>query len=102
MDVKLPWFVEHLQENDSEFFPVVKKVVEQAMQVQALDDKTKFLIILALDALKGTEQGVRVVAEQAREAGASEQEIRETLRLAYFVSGMDVIKTGCNAFKSEE
>lgn len=99
MDVRLPWFVEQLQENDSDYFPVVKKVVEQAMSVQALDDKTKFLIVLALDALKGAEQGVQVVARHAREAGASEQEIRETLRLAYFVSGMDVIKASCNAFK---
>ncbi len=98
MDVKLPWFVEELRKRDPDFFPVVKGVVESAMQTRALDAKTTYLVVLALDAAKNAEQGVRVLAGQAREAGASEEEIREVLRLAYYVSGMDVIKTSLNAF----
>lgn len=94
----LPWFVQKYKEADPEFFPVIKEVVESAMNPEELDDKTKYLIVLALDASKGAEQGVKVVAQQAREAGASEKEIREVLRLAYFVSGMDIVKTSLNAF----
>ncbi len=98
MDVKLPWFVEELKKKDPEFFPVVKEVVESAMRTRALDAKTTYLVVLALDAAKNADQGVRVLAGQAREAGASEEEIKEVLRLAYYVNGMDVIKTSLNAF----
>ncbi len=98
MDVKLPWFVEELRKRDPEFFPVVKAVVESAMYTQALDAKTTYLVVLALDAAKNADQGVKVLAAQAREAGASEEEIKEVLRLAYYVSGMDVIKTSLNAY----
>ncbi len=98
MDVKLPWFVEELKIKDPEFFPVIKGVVQAAMQTRALDAKTTYLVVLALDAAKNAEQGVKVLANQAREAGASEEEIKEVLRLAYYVSGMDVIKTSLHAF----
>lgn len=99
MSVKLPWFVEKYQEIDPEYGQVVIDVTMQAMQTQALDDKTRYLVVLALDALKGADEGVRVVAGQAREAGASEQEIQEVLRLAYFAGSMNLIKTFLNAYK---
>ncbi|KUG03869.1 4-carboxymuconolactone decarboxylase [hydrocarbon metagenome] len=98
MDVKLPWFVEELRKRDPEFFSAVKGVAESAMNTRALDAKTTYLVVLALDAAKNADQGVRVLASQAREAGASEEEIKEVLRLAYYVSGMDVIKTSLNAY----
>lgn len=99
MSIKLPWFVEKYQELDKEYGPTVVSVVKGAMQPGILDEKTKHLVVLALDASKGSSEGVRVVAGQAREAGASEAEIREVLRLAYFVSGMDLIKTSVAAFE---
>ena len=99
MSVRLPWFVEKYLEVDSEYGRTVGNVVEDALNTGALDKKTRYLIVLALDVLKCSSEGVRVVARQAREAGASEEEIMEVLRLAYFVSGMDVIKTALNAFE---
>lgn len=99
MEIKLPWFVEELREKDPDFFPVVKSVVESALKTRALDLKTTYLVVLALDAAKNAEQGVKVLAEHARAAGASEEEIKEVLRLAYYVSGMDVIKTSLKAFE---
>jgi alkylhydroperoxidase/carboxymuconolactone decarboxylase family protein YurZ len=99
MEIRLPWFVEELREKDPEFFPVVKRVVESVLETRALDAKTTYLVVLALDAAKNAEQGVKVLAQQARTAGATEEEIREVLRLAYYVSGMDVIKTSLKAFE---
>jgi AhpD family alkylhydroperoxidase len=96
--VRLPWFVEKVERYDPEFYKRVKSVVEVAMKPGALDTKTKILITLALDAFKGADQGVKVLAAQAREVGATDEEIAEALRLAYYVSGMDVIKTSLNAF----
>lgn len=99
MDITLPWFIKALEEKDGSYYLMVEQVVNTAMNTRALDEKTKYLVVLALDAAKCAGQGVKVVAGQAREAGATEEEIKEVLRLAYFVSGMDVVKTSLNAFK---
>jgi len=99
MSIKPPWFVEKYQEIDHEYGKVIIDVTNQAMQTRALDDKTRYLVVLALDALKGADEGVRVVASQAREAGATEQEIQEVLRLVYFAGSMSYVKTFLNAFK---
>ncbi|MEN6327644.1 MAG: carboxymuconolactone decarboxylase family protein [Syntrophomonas sp.] len=94
----LPWFFEQYEKNDPEYCAPLAEVLEKAVNPQSLDVKTKYLIILALDVLKGAGEGVKVLAKQAREAGASEQEIREVIRLVFYVNSMDVIKTSLNAF----
>ena len=94
----MPWFVEKMGEKDPEFYQRLKSVLEMALAPGALDAKTKYLIVLALDAFKGAQEGVKVVAAQARAAGASEEEICEALRLAYYVAGMDAVKTSLSAF----
>lgn len=96
---RLPWFVEQMEYYDTELYRLSADSVRTAMAPGALDHKTKCLIVLALDALKGAAQGVKAVASQARAAGATEMEIVEALRLAYYVSGMDVVKTCLNAFE---
>ncbi len=99
MSKSLPWFFEQYEKNDPEYCSLLADVLETAVSPQSLDDKTKYLIILALDVLKGAGEGVRVLARQARDAGASEQEIREVIRLAFYVNSMDVIKTSLNAYE---
>ncbi|MGI6515115.1 MAG: carboxymuconolactone decarboxylase family protein [Syntrophomonadaceae bacterium] len=95
----IPGFVNEYGTIDGVFFEQVKKVIEMAMAPGALDAKTKVLIVLALDTLKGAAEGVKVLAAQARELGATDQELAEAIRLAYFVAGMDPLKTGLNAFQ---
>ncbi|MGI5880191.1 MAG: carboxymuconolactone decarboxylase family protein [Syntrophomonadaceae bacterium] len=98
MDSKLPWFVDKMGDYDHEYYVLLKEVLQKAISTTALDKKTCYLILLALDTLKGAETGVKVLAGQAREAGATEEEIKEVIRLAYFVNSMDVIKTSLNAW----
>lgn len=98
MDGKLPWFVDKMRDYDSEYYDLLKEVLQNAISTKALDEKTRYLILLALDTLKGADAGVKVLAGQAREAGATEEEIKEAIRLAFFVSSMDVIKTSLNAW----
>ena len=95
----IPGFVNEYDNIDRVLFEQAKKVIEMAMAPGALDAKTKVLIVLALDTLKGASEGVKVLAAQARELGATDQELEETIRLAYFVAGMDPLKTGLNAFQ---
>jgi alkylhydroperoxidase/carboxymuconolactone decarboxylase family protein YurZ len=95
----IPGFVNEYSSIDQPFFEQVKKVIEMAMAPGALDAKTKVLIVLALDTMKGASEGVKVLAAQARDLGATDQELAEVMRLAYFVAGMDPLKTGLNAFR---
>ncbi|SHG83191.1 Uncharacterized conserved protein YurZ, alkylhydroperoxidase/carboxymuconolactone decarboxylase family [Thermosyntropha lipolytica DSM 11003] len=99
MPDRLPWFVEKFSLYDEEFYRCLKEVLDKAMATSALDEKTKYLIVLALDIAKGAAEGVRVLAQKAREKGATEEEIKEVVRLAYYVSGMEVIKTSLAAFE---
>ena len=95
---KLPWFVQKYEEYDPKYFSLIKETVEEAMNPKSLDDKTKYLILLALDVAKGAAAGIRVLARQARAAGATEGEIREVLRLVYFVNSIGAVRNGLYAY----
>jgi alkylhydroperoxidase/carboxymuconolactone decarboxylase family protein YurZ len=99
MAVNLPPFVQQLEGRDPELYEAVKRVTELAMAPGALDAKTKTLIGLGLDAYIGAERGVMVLANRARELGATEQEIGETLRISYSVSGSRCLAASANAFQ---
>lgn len=96
---RIPLFVEEFKSIDPDLYQAACQTIEMAMAPGELDQKTKLLITLALDAYKGAVEGVRVLAAQAREAGATDGEMAEAIRLAYFVAGMDSLKTGLAAFK---
>ena len=76
----LPWFAEKMSEYDPAYHKMLEQMATIALSPSALDKKTMLLILVALDALKGAGQGVKVLANQARQAGASEDEIKEALR----------------------
>ncbi|MDH7479233.1 MAG: carboxymuconolactone decarboxylase family protein [Syntrophomonadaceae bacterium] len=101
MVLKEPWFVGELANTDPQLYQLVERTIQLATGPGALDDKTKLLIALALDAYKGTPTGVRSLAEQARQAGAREAEIQETLRIAYLIAGMDCLHAGSQAFSKQ-
>jgi alkylhydroperoxidase/carboxymuconolactone decarboxylase family protein YurZ len=72
--------------------PELRKAVED-IRVLALEDgampkKYKLLIAMALDAAHGASDGVGGLAKQAMKAGATKEEIAETLRVALFISGV--------------
>ena len=92
-----PKFVADLAQTDPPMFRLLQDTIDLAMQPGVLDGKTKLLIALALDAFKGSEAGVRSLAGQARDEGATEDEIQEVLRIAYLISTMECLKAGAAA-----
>lgn len=54
----------------------------------ALPRKIKLLMAMAFDAAEGAAGGVRALAEQAMKAGATKEEIAESLRVAFHLSGV--------------
>jgi alkylhydroperoxidase/carboxymuconolactone decarboxylase family protein YurZ len=65
----------------------------------ALPRKFKLLVAMAFDAAAGAEGGVRALANAALQAGASRQEIAETLRVAYHLTGVGTLYTASRALK---
>jgi alkylhydroperoxidase/carboxymuconolactone decarboxylase family protein YurZ len=63
----------------------------------ALPRKVKLLIAMAFDAAHGAEGGVRALANAALRAGASQQEIAETLRVTYHLTGVGCLYTASRA-----
>jgi alkylhydroperoxidase/carboxymuconolactone decarboxylase family protein YurZ len=59
-----------------------------AMVGEAIPMKFKLLLIMALDASHGAVQGVRANAAAALKAGATKEEIVETLRITHFICGV--------------
>ena len=65
----------------------------------ALPRKFKLLLALAFDAAHGAEGGVRALAAAALNAGATRQEIAETLRVAYHLTGVGCLYTASRALE---
>lgn len=85
----LPPFLRTLSEHDPEFSELVATIRQKAIYTPgALDVKTKLLIAFALDAARGLEFGTRTFATRAREAGATDAELAEVLRVLYSVGGL--------------
>jgi alkylhydroperoxidase/carboxymuconolactone decarboxylase family protein YurZ len=54
----------------------------------ALSRKVKLLMAMAFDASEGAAGGVRALARRARDAGATNEEIGEALRVACLMTGV--------------
>jgi len=59
----------------------------------------KFKLLMAFDAAYGADQGVRSLAHQAMQEGATKEEIAEALRVAYHLSGVGTLYTASNGLK---
>src|SRR4030042_369668 len=88
-----------LEKIDPELLNVVRNANAFALSDGALPRKIKFLIAMALDAAHGTVEGTRALAEQAMKAGATKEEIVETIRVAQFVSGVGSVSVAARALR---
>lgn len=74
-------------ENDAELGRNIMTNMKLAFADGALSSSHKALIAMAIDAAEGSPEGVRSLAKQALAAGATREEIMETLRVVYAVCG---------------
>jgi len=65
----------------------------------ALSRKVKLLIAIAYDAAHGAANGVRSLAQDAIQAGATKEEIGEALRVAYVLSGIGSVYVASQGLK---
>lgn len=80
-----------VQDLDQDLAKMMEEARESAFKPGEIDLKTKFLIAMAIDATKGTAEGVRSLADQALKNGASREEIKEVIRIVYLINGISSI-----------
>ncbi len=93
-----PWQI-MLEQNAPDLLKNVAGVREAVLQDGALSLKVKTMMTMLCDALLGHADGVANIANRARAAGASEEEIAETVGVAFLFGGMPALVTGANAFR---
>ena len=84
---------------DPELLKLIQNTNSLALADGALPRKFKLLIAMALDASVGATEGVRSLADQALKAGATKEEIAETIRVAQYICGVGSVYTAARAFK---
>jgi alkylhydroperoxidase/carboxymuconolactone decarboxylase family protein YurZ len=84
---------------DPKLLALVNDTQELAMSDGALPRKVKLLMAMILDAVNGASDGVTNLARAAIQAGATKEEIAESLRVAQFVCGVGCVYTAARALK---
>ncbi|HDS45944.1 MAG TPA: carboxymuconolactone decarboxylase family protein [Methanomicrobia archaeon] len=85
------------EKRDPELLALVAETREFALADGALPTKFKLLIALALDASNGATEGVKALAQAAMQAGATNEEITEVLRVTQYVCGVGSVYTAAHA-----
>ena len=88
-----------LEQSAPDLLKDVSSFRESVLADGALSLKVKTLMTMLCDALLGHHDGVTAIANRARAAGASEEEIAETVGVAFLFGGMPALVTGANAFR---
>ena len=88
-----------LEQSAPDLLKDVSNFRESVLADGALSLKVKTLMTMLCDALLGHHDGVTAIANRARAAGASEEEIAETVGVAFLFGGMPALVTGANAFR---
>ena len=96
-----PGWAAALQQGDPKLAEYLNTGREFIVPDGALSAKVKTLMMMLCDALLGHEGGVAAIADRARGMGATEEEIAETVRVAFLMGGLPALVTGANAFSKE-
>ncbi|OGW15569.1 MAG: hypothetical protein A3G93_00495 [Nitrospinae bacterium RIFCSPLOWO2_12_FULL_45_22] len=94
-----PPFIEALEKNAPELLPDAAKNVDFLNADTALPAKVKLLMAAMVDAIKSHPDGVKALVGMARQKGASEDEIKDTLRVVLAMDGMPGFVTATAAYQ---
>lgn len=97
----LPWFFDIVEKNDPDFVKYLEADLGFIMRDGAIPAKYKILMTMVIDALLAHDAGVASIAKRARANGASEDEIKEAVRVAYLYGGTPALVSALNAFKKD-
>ena len=85
---------------DPALFDHLMKSNELALGVGGvIPRKYKLLMALTYDMAVGASNGIKALAGQALQAGATKEEIVETIRIAHYLAGVGAVYTSVEALK---
>ena len=99
MTSQAPSWRDHLGKHTPELLKQMTALQDTIMKDGALSLKTKTLMMMMCDALLAHADGVANIAGRARSLGATEDEIVETVGVAFLMGGLPGLVTGANAFR---
>ena len=91
--------LESLRKHDPKFSGTIEHTLK-GIDGEALDKKTKELIKLAISSVLGVDEGVKIHGQEARNLGATKEEIAETVRIVFLSAGIPGLYSAINAFES--
>lgn len=94
-----PSWQESLRNTAPDLLEHITSLQEATTKDGALSLKTKTLMMMLCDALLGHTDGVAAIANRARALGANENEIAETVAVAFLMGGLPGLVTASNAFR---
>ena len=86
-----------IMDKDPEFFKLLESTRELAFSEGEIPMKYKLLIAMALDAANGAVDGVKFLATQAMQAGATKEEVMEAIRVTQYIFGVGSVYTAASA-----
>jgi alkylhydroperoxidase/carboxymuconolactone decarboxylase family protein YurZ len=96
---RVPPHLRPLEEKDPEFAQKLMELLGLTNGEGALGGKIKVLMAMLGDAILGHGEGVAALAARARQLGASEEEIADTIRIAFTAGGVPALVTALRAYK---
>ncbi len=99
-DAAPPKWIEPLQERDPQFAEGYLALHQSVMKDGAIPAKYKILMTMVVDAVVAHPEGCAALANNARAAGATEEEINEAVAVAYQCGGTPALVMAVNAFRT--
>ena len=99
MQKQRPAYIQMVQKSDAQLGEFLGTGLDLIMTDGALPAKVKTLMTLVCDALLAHDEGVKSIADRARGMGVTEDEIIETVRVAFWMGGVPALVSGSAAFK---
>lgn len=94
-----PAFVVALEKNAPELLPKLQENLGFITTDSALPAKIKILMAAVVDAIKAHPEGVKNLIRMAREKGATDEEVKDTLRLIMAMDGLPGFITGLATYQ---
>ncbi len=86
-------------DRDPELFTLLENTRELAFVEGGIPLKYKFLLAMSLDAANGAVNGVKSLATQAMQAGATKEEVMQAIRITQYIFGVGSVYTASEALK---
>jgi alkylhydroperoxidase/carboxymuconolactone decarboxylase family protein YurZ len=88
-----------ISDEDPELFNLLENTRELAFVEGGIPLKYKFLIAMSLDVANGAVDGIKVLATQAMQAGATKEEVMQAVRITHYIFGVSSVYSASRALK---